>query len=543
MADKPDDDGSDSGDDEDVEPHPFSSTTTATTHQVVVAAQSPGAPHVVFFPYPAYLNMTRTVPSDTTVEAWLPDKTIRYHGTRRYLYNAVKNALKAAHAVDTTKRDWNLFWGRHLEPNQYAALRPGQKVNHFPGSLELGRKDKLCQNILRMQRKFGGSFYQIIPETYITGGKDCKPFMTALASSSKALWILKPPNQCCGRGIKIIPGGSDYTYEPAKRYVAQRYIMNPYLINGFKFDIRLYVLVTSYHPLRVYLFPNGLVRFCTEKYSTSKKDVSNRFGHLTNYSVNKKNKAAFQTNQDAAADGEGSKWSYHALQAYFKAQGMDPSAIHNDIAALIVKTLMCVEAPLVASLHKHTKELDACFELYGFDILLDANVRPWLLEVNVFPSMSSSSPMDKRIKSILVCDTFQLVGIPAVDLAADATNASASMPRPKGFMQQDLHHPTLDDNEATWIQALEDEARRVGHFQRIFPTLDTIKYLDFFEKPRPGNAVYATYLQRTSSASALKRTTGATSTNPPRASGKPARRKSLSTKFSQAKAASLSYHL
>ncbi|RHY29976.1 hypothetical protein DYB32_004716 [Aphanomyces invadans] len=367
-----------------------------------------------------------------------------------------------------------------------------RSVNHFPGSLELGRKDKLCQNILRMQRKFGGSFYQIIPETYITGGKDCKPFMTALASSSKALWILKPPNQCCGRGIKIIPGGSDYTYEPAKRYVAQ-------------------------------------------KYSTSKKDVSNRFGHLTNYSVNKKNKAAFQTNQDAAADGEGSKWSYH---------GMDPSAIHNDIAALIVKTLMCVEAPLVASLHKHTKELDACFELYGFDILLDANVRPWLLEVNVFPSMSSSSPMDKRIKSILVCDTFQLVRWPTlVGGFPDATNASASMPRPKGFMQQDPHHPTLDDNEATWIQALEDEARRVGHFQRIFPTLDTIKYLDFFEKPRPGNAVYATYLQRTSSASALKRTTGATSTNPPRASGKPARRKSLSTKFSQAKAASLSYHL
>ncbi|RHY63573.1 hypothetical protein DYB30_002188 [Aphanomyces astaci] len=287
---------------------------------------------VVYMPYPLYLNLTRLPPAETT----------------------------------------------------------GMYVNHFPGSLELGRKDKLCTNILRMQRKFTGAFYQIIPETFVTGAKECKPFMAALASSSKALWILKPPNQCCGRGIKIISGGSDYTYEPDKRYVAQ---------------------VTSFDPLRVYLFDNGLVRFCTHKYSTSTKDVTNRFGHLTNYSVNKKNKAAFQSNQDAAADGEGSKWSYQALQAYFETQGLDPTAIHLDIAALIVKTLMCVESPLVASLNKQAKHVNACFELFGFDVLLDANLRPWLLEVNVFPSMSSSSPMDKRIKSILVCDTFQLVRV------------------------------------------------------------------------------------------------------------------------------------
>ncbi|CAK4202966.1 unnamed protein product [Aphanomyces euteiches] len=139
-----------------------------------------------------------------------------------------------------------------------------------------------------MQRKFG-SFFDIIPETYVTGGKECKPFMTALAAHPNALWILKPPNQCCGRGIKIIQGGSDYKYEPDKRYVAQ---------------------VTSFDPLRVYLFDNGLVRFCTQKYS--KKDVQNRFGHLTNYSINKKNKA-FQSNQDAAEDGTGSKWSYKAI--------------------------------------------------------------------------------------------------------------------------------------------------------------------------------------------------------------------------------------
>ncbi|RLO04249.1 hypothetical protein DYB28_006892 [Aphanomyces astaci] len=415
---------------------------------------------------------------------------------------------------------------RHLDVTQYAALVPGQKVNHFPGSLELGRKDKLCTNILRMQRKFTGAFYQIIPETFVTGAKECKPFMAALASSSKALWILKPPNQCCGRGIKIISGGSDYTYEPDKRYVAQ---------------------VTSFDPLRVYLFDNGLVRFCTHKYSTSTKDVTNRFGHLTNYSVNKKNKAAFQSNQDAATDGEGSKWSYQALQAYFETQGLDPTAIHLDIAALIVKTLMCVESPLVASLNKQAKHVNACFELFGFDVLLDANLRPWLLEVNVFPSMSSSSPMDKRIKSILVCDTFQLVGVAAVDMGAG--DLKKSTPKPRRSVKPNRQDSTAssvtaEDIETQWIQALEDEASRLGHFERIFPTPDTIKFLDFFEIPRPGNLVYAKHLQmKTTIPNQLDG--GRPSKGMPNAaaSAKPmTRQRSFSRKFSHAKTASLSYN-
>jgi hypothetical protein len=54
---------------------------------------------------------------------------------------------------------------------------------------------------------------------------------------------------------------------------------------------------------------------------------------------------------------------------------------------------------------------DVAFELYGFDILLDANLKPWLMEVNCAPSLSSSSPLDKRIKNELLTDTFHTIGI------------------------------------------------------------------------------------------------------------------------------------
>jgi len=60
------------------------------------------------------------------------------------------------------------------------------------------------------------------------------------------------------------------------------------LIDGYKYDLRIYVLVTSYDPLKIYLFKEGLVRFATEKYTTNPKLLKKRYIHLTNYSVNKK---------------------------------------------------------------------------------------------------------------------------------------------------------------------------------------------------------------------------------------------------------------
>ena len=67
-----------------------------------------------------------------------------------------------------------------------------------------------------------------------------------------------------------------------------KYVSKPHLINGHKYDLRLYVLVTSMDPMRIYLFKDGLVRLATVPYSTSKSSLKQRFVHLTNYSVNKK---------------------------------------------------------------------------------------------------------------------------------------------------------------------------------------------------------------------------------------------------------------
>jgi tubulin polyglutamylase TTLL4 len=69
--------------------------------------------------------------------------------------------------------------------------------------------------------------------------------------------------------------------------------MNPHLISGYKYDLRVYVLVTSFNPLKVYMYTDGLVRFATEKYTLDPKNINQKFIHLTNFSINKKNTQKF----------------------------------------------------------------------------------------------------------------------------------------------------------------------------------------------------------------------------------------------------------
>ena len=81
----------------------------------------------------------------------------------------------------------------------------------------------------------------------------------------------------------------------------------------------------------------------------------------------------------------------------------------------MLKTLIAVEPTITQNVMKNPTTRNNCFELYGFDVMIDQNMKPWVLEVNVQPSLSSSSVFDKRIKTMVVCDVLTLVGIRGYD--------------------------------------------------------------------------------------------------------------------------------
>jgi hypothetical protein len=91
--------------------------------------------------------------------------------------------------------------------------------------------------------------------------------------------------------------------------------------------------------------------------------------------------------------------------------GVDVNLIWAKIYDLIIKTILSIEHLIVDQVRKNGLHRSNCFDLLGFDVLLDDCLKPWLMEVNLSPSLATDSPLDFRIKSNLVADTFNLIGL------------------------------------------------------------------------------------------------------------------------------------
>lgn len=319
--------------------------------------------------------------------------------------------------------DWQLYWtDTSVSIERIMRLKSTQKINHFTGMLEICRKKQLAKNLGRMSALFPDEF-AFAPKTFALP-VELTEFLDQFRGKKKRTFILKPDAGCQGKGIALAQsaeqamkalediGGEDgYKTAPV---VAQRYLTKPFLIDGFKFDLRIYALVLSCDPLRIHVFNDGLARFCTEKYEPPKshnlKDVCM---HLTNYAVNKHNEN-FVFNEDAAASDEGSKWSIQGLKEWMETHGHDFAKMWADCVDVIVKTLISIQPVLAHNYHSVLPpENDgySCFEILGLDVMMDTELRPWLIEVNHSPSFTVDTPLDLSIKEDLISDTIQLVRI------------------------------------------------------------------------------------------------------------------------------------
>ena len=80
----------------------------------------------------------------------------------------------------------------------------------------------------------------------------------------------------------------------------------------------------------------------------------------------------------------------------------------------IIKTI-CAVQPQLSHTYKSCQpddlENSMCYELLGFDVIFDTNLKPWILEVNHSPSFSTDSPLDFKIKKNLISDTIRLLNL------------------------------------------------------------------------------------------------------------------------------------
>ncbi|GFG32619.1 hypothetical protein Cfor_12369, partial [Coptotermes formosanus] len=332
--------------------------------------------------------------------------------------------------------DWNFYWaGTHTCRSLFSVdsgyrMTDNQFINHFPNHYELSRKDLLVKNIKRYRKELEREkdplaergempnrylHLDFIPVTFVLPA-DYNMFVEEYRKSPQSTWIMKPCGKSQGAGIFLInklsklkrwSRESKTPFNPTlvkESYVISRYIDNPLLIGGKKFDLRLYVLVTSFRPLKCYLFRLGFCRFCTVKYDTSIQELDNMYIHLTNVSIQKHG-------------GEyncmhGGKLSVQNLRLYLEStRGKEVTErLFTAISWLIVHSLKAV-SPVMAN-DRH------CFECYGYDIIIDNKLKPWLVEVNASPSLTSTTVNDRILKYKLIDNILSVVlppdGIPDV---------------------------------------------------------------------------------------------------------------------------------
>ncbi|XP_022277942.1 tubulin polyglutamylase TTLL5 isoform X11 [Canis lupus familiaris] len=349
------------------------------------------------------------------------DNNIRVIGERYHLsYKIVRTDSRLVrsiltahgfHEVHPSSTDYNLMWtGSHLKPFLLRTLSEAQKVNHFPRSYELTRKDRLYKNIIRMQHTHGFKAFHILPQTFLLPAEYAE-FCNSY-SKDRGPWIVKPVASSRGRGVYLINNPNQISLE--ENILVSRYINNPLLIDDFKFDVRLYVLVTSYDPLVIYLYEEGLARFATVRYDQGAKNIRNQFMHLTNYSVNKKS-GDYVSCDDPEVEDYGNKWSMSAMLRYLKQEGRDTTALMAHVEDLIIKTIISAELAIATACKTFVPHRSSCFELYGFDVLIDSTLKPWLLEVNLSPSLACDAPLDLKIKASMISDMFTVVGFVCQD--------------------------------------------------------------------------------------------------------------------------------
>ncbi|XP_032963354.1 tubulin polyglutamylase TTLL5 isoform X11 [Rhinolophus ferrumequinum] len=355
------------------------------------------------------------------------DNNVRIIGERYHLsYKIVRTDSRLVrsiltahgfHEVHPSSTDYNLMWtGSHLKPFLLRTLSEAQKVNHFPRSYELTRKDRLYKNIIRMQHTHGFKAFHILPQTFLLPAEYAE-FCNSY-SKDRGPWIVKPVASSRGRGVYLINNPNQISLE--ENTLVSRYISNPLLIDDFKFDVRLYVLVTSYDPLVIYLYEEGLARFATVRYDQGAKNIRNQFMHLTNYSVNKKS-GDYVSCDDPEVEDYGNKWSMSAMLRYLKQEGRDTTALMAHVEDLIIKTIISAELAIATACKTFVPHRSSCFELYGFDVLIDSTLKPWLLEVNLSPSLACDAPLDLKIKASMISDMFTVVGFVCQDPAQRAS--------------------------------------------------------------------------------------------------------------------------
>lgn len=360
----------------------------------------------------------------------------------------------------TEKKNWQSCWFTGMPPARFFDhLRPGQSINHLPGNNALTVKDYLARTVSRWHKarehhgqRTDQEHWHCIPPVY-SMPEDREAFLRDAREHPDKKWILKPKNASKGKDISLVSNPESVPLD--KRWMVQTYLDRPHLYQKHKYVLRLYALIASVDPLRLYLFEEGSVKLTSNPYDPD--DLSNLFAHLTNPDIN-----------EANSDSENPVvfLSLSEYRDWLAGEGFDATALFDKIKEQIRILAIAAQPHFRHSLRKIKGSPFGCYELLGIDCLIDDSLRPWILEANLSPSLDICSgegmgrEAELSTKKALAEDAIRLLQL--------------TRPEAKRFT------PSLTKDVLSGI--LEAEERHRGRYERLLP--DPELGLSLFPYPR-----------------------------------------------------------
>eukprot|EP00347_Sterkiella_histriomuscorum_P014075 403362257 len=265
-------------------------------------------------------------------------------------------------------------------------------------SLDTYEYHQFVARYMDLQRNEGHSAKERIPQKHCT----------------ENYWLVKPANMNQGRGIEIFNDLQEIQKFLSSRpmfsyWVIQKYIEKPLLFKNRKFDIRVWALAT--HDNEFYFYKDGYLRTSSDAYSL---DNENNYVHLTNNCLQKNgdNYGKFE---------DGNTIGFEAFQEYLDKEFPQYKLNVNEHFLKRIRDLM------LDVYHSSRKQMNPlkrknCFELFGFDFIIDEDFRIWLLEVNTNPYLGIPNEYIKVLLPNMIDDMLNIVLDPVFNQAERKAN-------------------------------------------------------------------------------------------------------------------------
>ncbi|CAG9322595.1 unnamed protein product [Blepharisma stoltei] len=299
----------------------------------------------------------------------------------------------------------------------------GQRYNHIPGHEHMVNKDEEAQN-----NKNYGEYYMDRPHCFdpwkfmpytldLSNKEQCLEVMDFLKSDNSpdvVKWIKKKARGSHNaEGVEILNrktisklienyNNGELCGIKEEKYIVQKYIPDPLLVKGRKFDFRVYMLIASLDPL-IILYHDGFLRVSMNTYDQTSTESN---VHITNTALVKEYLDKINASEDQYEEVmKDQMWTFQQFLSYMQEQGIVEGDWINDYVRPTMKLKM---------LHLVRMNIEkflwhpGVFELYGVDFMFDSKLHLWFLEVNRSPAMMATTEEKGRIQSKLIKDTLDL---------------------------------------------------------------------------------------------------------------------------------------